>query len=117
MRTITNDYHDAQVFDLGSRGARGPYLEDGPYLVTQIGVSPRDPLSKTSMFVLRPDGYWVDFNSYASPVYSFRLGQCSKRHDVFRLARLRSDLPITFCFLQQHQFPVGRVKHVRAGVS
>lgn len=66
MRTITNDYHDAQVFDLGSRGARGPYLEDGPYLVTQIGVSPRDPLSKTRMFVLRPDGYWVDFNAYAS---------------------------------------------------
>ena len=66
MRTITNDYHDAQVFDLGSPGARGPYLERGPYLVTQTGVSPRDPLPKTRMFVLRPDGYWVDFNAYAS---------------------------------------------------
>jgi hypothetical protein len=26
MRTITNDYHDAQVLDLGSRVVRGPYL-------------------------------------------------------------------------------------------
>ena len=65
MRTITNNYHDARVLDLGSRGKRGPYLEDGPYLVTQTGVSPRDPLSKTRMFVLRPDGCWVDFNAYA----------------------------------------------------
>jgi hypothetical protein len=65
MRTITNDYHDAQVFDLGSRAVRGPYLERGPYLVTQTGVSPRDPLPKTRMFVLRPDGCWVDFNAYA----------------------------------------------------
>ena len=54
MRTITNDYHDAQVLDLGSRVVRGPYLEDGPYLVTQTGVSPTDPLPKTRMFVLRP---------------------------------------------------------------
>ena len=65
MRTITNDYHDAQVVDLGSRGKRGPYLEDGPYLVTQTGVAPRDPIPKTRMFVLRPDGCWVDFNAYA----------------------------------------------------
>ena len=65
MRTITNNYHDARVLDLGSRGKRGPYLEDGPYLVTQIGVAPRDPIPKTRMFVLRPDGCWVDFNAYA----------------------------------------------------
>jgi hypothetical protein len=52
MRTITNDYRDAQILNLGSEGERGPYL------VT--------PLLKTRMFVLRPDGYWVDFNAYAS---------------------------------------------------
>jgi hypothetical protein len=34
--------------------------------VTQTGVSPRDPMPKTRMFVLRPDGCWVDFNAYAS---------------------------------------------------
>ena len=66
MRTITNDYHDAQVLDLGSRVVSGPYLEDGPFLVTQLGVSPTDPLpEKIRMFVLRPDGCWVDFNAYA----------------------------------------------------
>ena len=60
MRTITNDYHDVQILNLGSEGERGPYL------VTQTGVSPKDPLPKTRMFVLRPDGNWVDFNAYAS---------------------------------------------------
>jgi len=60
MRTITNNYRDAQILNLGSDGERGPYL------VTQTGVSPRDPMPKTRMFVLRPDGSWVDFNAYAS---------------------------------------------------
>jgi hypothetical protein len=60
MHTITNDYKDAQILNLGFEG------EHGPYLVTQTGVAPSDPLPKTRMFVLRPDGYWVDFNAYAS---------------------------------------------------
>jgi hypothetical protein len=59
MRTLTNDYRDAHVLNLGSSG------EHGPYLVTQTGVAPSDPLPKTRMFVLRPDGHWVDFNAYA----------------------------------------------------
>ena len=59
MRTITNDYRDAQILNLGSGGERGPYL------VTQTGVSPKDPLPEERMFVLRPDGRWVDFNAYA----------------------------------------------------
>ena len=58
MRTITNDYRDAKVLDLGASG------EKGPYLVTQTGVSPSDPIPKTRMFVLRPDGRWADFNAY-----------------------------------------------------
>ena len=60
MHTITNNYRDAQILNLGSSGERGPYV------VTQTGVSPRDPIPKTRMFVLRPDGCWVDFNAYAS---------------------------------------------------
>jgi hypothetical protein len=59
MRTITNDYRDAQILNLASCG------EGGPYMVTQTGVAPNDPMPKTRMFVLRPDGYWVDFNAYA----------------------------------------------------
>ena len=59
MRTITNDYREAQILNLGSGGERGPYL------VTQTGVAPRDSIPKTRMFVLRPDGCWVDFNAYA----------------------------------------------------
>jgi hypothetical protein len=60
MRTITNNYRDVHVLNLGSGGERGPYL------VTQTGVSPNDSLPKERMFVLRPDGCWVDFNAYAS---------------------------------------------------
>jgi hypothetical protein len=59
MRTITNHYRDSHVLNLGSGGGRGPYL------VTQTGVGPTDPLPKERMFVLRPDGRWVDFNAYA----------------------------------------------------
>jgi len=60
MHTITNNYRDAHILNLGSGGERGPYL------VTQTGVSPKDAVPKTRMFVLRPDGNWVDFNAYAS---------------------------------------------------
>jgi hypothetical protein len=58
MHAITNNYRDAHILNLGSS------VERGPYLVTQTGVSPNDPLPKERMFVLRPDGRWVDFNAY-----------------------------------------------------
>src|SRR5215471_12501070 len=60
MHTLTNNYRDAHILNLGSGEQRGPYL------VTQTGVSPTDVLPKEKMFVLRPDGQWVDFNAYAS---------------------------------------------------
>jgi hypothetical protein len=59
MRTLTNDYRDAEILDLGSG------YETGPFLVTQTGVGPNDPVPRTHMFVLRPDGQWVDFSAYA----------------------------------------------------
>src|SRR5256886_3930718 len=58
MRTITNNYRDAQILNLGTGAGKGPYL------VTQTGVAPTDQQGKTRMFVLRPDGRWVDFNAY-----------------------------------------------------
>ena len=60
MHTITNNYRDAHILNLGSGE------QSGPYLVTQTGVSPSDVAPKERMFVLRPDGQWVDFNAYAS---------------------------------------------------
>src|SRR5204862_6902239 len=59
MRTITNEHHDSQILDFRSG------YETVPFLVTQMGVAPNDPVPKTKMFVLRPDGRWVDFNAYA----------------------------------------------------
>jgi hypothetical protein len=58
MRTLTNDYRDSQLLNLGSPAS------EGPYLVTQTGVSPTAEIPKTRMFVLRPDGCWVDLNAY-----------------------------------------------------
>src|SRR5215468_11934444 len=60
MHTITNNYRDAHILNLGSGE------QSGPYLVTQTGVSPKDVIPKERVFVLRPDGQWVDFNAYAS---------------------------------------------------
>ena len=59
MHTITNNYRDAHILNLGSG------VQNGPYLVTQTGLSPREAVAKERMFVLRPDGQWVDFNAYA----------------------------------------------------
>jgi hypothetical protein len=59
MRNITNDYRDSQILNLGSS------TEPGPYLVTQTGCSPRAEIPRTNLYVLRPDGQWVDFNAYA----------------------------------------------------
>ena len=59
MRVITNNAHDAKILNLGFGDVQGPYL------VTQTGVNPAEELPKTKMFVLRPDGCWVDFNAYA----------------------------------------------------
>jgi hypothetical protein len=58
MRTITNNYADSQILNLG-KGS-----DHGPYLVTQTGVAPTDHRAKTRLFVLRPDGRWADFNAY-----------------------------------------------------
>ena len=60
MHTITNNYRDAHILNLGTGE------QSGPYLVTQTGMSPSDVVPKERMFVLRPDGQWVDFNAYAS---------------------------------------------------
>jgi hypothetical protein len=60
MRTITNHYRDARVLNLGTEG------KPGPFLVIQVGTAPHDELFRERMFVLRPDGQWVDFNAYAS---------------------------------------------------
>ena len=59
MRVITNNPHDSKILSLGFGDVQGPYL------VTQTGVNPAEELPRTKMFVLRPDGCWVDFNAYA----------------------------------------------------
>ena len=59
LQTITNHFSAVRLLNLGSGSARGPFL------VTQSGVAPNDGKARERMFVLRPDGKWVDFNCYA----------------------------------------------------
>ena len=58
MRVLTNNPQDSKILNLGFGTVQGPFL------VTQTGVNPADERPKTKMFVLRPDGAWVDFNAY-----------------------------------------------------
>jgi|ERR1044071_344519 hypothetical protein len=59
LQAITNHFSAVKLLDLGSGAARGPFL------VTQFGVAPNDHQARERMFILRPDGKWVDFNCYA----------------------------------------------------
>lgn len=54
MSEITNHYRDFTVVDLTPSISR-----EGPYLVTQVGVAPKDLSCREKMFVLRRDGCWV----------------------------------------------------------
>ena len=61
MPTISNDYHRVQVWNLSPDDE-----QRGPYLVTQTGCAPSAEDTPESLFVLRPDGTWVDINAYLS---------------------------------------------------
>lgn len=55
MRTITNNYNDLEVWNLDAfTGQRGPFL------VVQMGIAPDDERLRPGLFILRPDGRWVD---------------------------------------------------------
>lgn len=55
MGTLTNSFKDVEMWNLNPGGA-----ERGPYLVVQAGIAPGDDLVRESLFLLRPDGKWVD---------------------------------------------------------
>jgi hypothetical protein len=59
MRELTNDYRDLQVINLDPHSG-----DPGPYLVTQSGTAQFNAECRESLFVLRPDGVWVDINAY-----------------------------------------------------
>jgi len=58
MRVLTNNPQDSKILNLGFGTVQGPFL------VTQMGVNPADQLPRTKMYILRPDGAWVDLNAY-----------------------------------------------------
>lgn len=59
MQKLSNNYQDLQVWNLNP--GKGPR---GPFLVTQSGVAPGDDRVRGGLFVLRPDGKWVDITVY-----------------------------------------------------
>lgn len=61
MRTLTNDYLAAEVWDLDPAAK-----SRGPFLVTQMGLAPGSEGTRPAMFILRPDGRWADLAAYLS---------------------------------------------------
>jgi hypothetical protein len=54
MRTLTNDYNDCELLNLGyNRNGHGPYV------VRQDGVAPESLRTQEDRFYLRKDGTWV----------------------------------------------------------
>jgi hypothetical protein len=53
-RTLTNDYKDCHLIKLDTSDPRSPFI------VTQEGCAPDDPLARTRMFYLQRDGIWID---------------------------------------------------------
>ena len=54
MGTINNSFTSVEMWN-PTRGA-----DRGPFLVVQAGIAPGDELVRESLFILRPDGKWVD---------------------------------------------------------
>jgi predicted component of type VI protein secretion system len=54
MRTLTNDYNDCELLNLGYN-TNG----HGPYVVRQDGVAPNSLRTQEDRFYLRKDGTWV----------------------------------------------------------
>lgn len=59
MNTITNNFTDVEMWNLNPGAA-----ERGPFLVVQRGLAPDDPRMRDELFMLRPDGRWVDELGY-----------------------------------------------------
>jgi len=58
MKTLSNDYHDFNLVNLGIlEGGRGPYI------VRQDGIPPGSDLLQEDRYLLRRDGIW--FINYA----------------------------------------------------
>lgn len=61
MPAISNDDKKSLIWNLDTSGK-----SKGPYLVVQTGYVPGDQTMTEQQFVLRPDGFWADFNIYLS---------------------------------------------------
>ncbi|MBL9173076.1 MAG: hypothetical protein JNL10_06045 [Verrucomicrobiales bacterium] len=55
MGTINNSFTSVEMWNLNPGGT-----DRGPFLVVQAGIAPGDELVRESLFILRPDGKWVD---------------------------------------------------------
>jgi|SRR6516165_2188767 len=63
MRTLTNDYQDCELLNLGTN-ANG----HGPYVVRQDGVPPGSSSTQEDRFLLRKDGTWIlDVTAFTLP--------------------------------------------------
>jgi len=61
MGTLSNSFTAVEMWNLNPGGG-----ERGPYMVVQAGIAPGDELVRESLWVLRPDGKWVDSMYYGA---------------------------------------------------
>ncbi|MBN8248031.1 MAG: hypothetical protein J0L84_11365 [Verrucomicrobia bacterium] len=61
MSTLSNSFTAVEMWNLNPGGG-----ERGPFLVVQAGIAPGDELVRESLWVLRPDGRWVDSMYYGA---------------------------------------------------
>lgn len=61
MPTLSNNFTAVEMWNLNPGNA-----ERGPFLVVQPGIAPGDDQVRESLFLLRPDGKWVDSLYYGA---------------------------------------------------
>lgn len=61
MSTLSNNFTAVEMWNLNPGGG-----ERGPFLVVQAGIAPGDEQVRESLWVLRPDGKWVDSMYYGA---------------------------------------------------
>ena len=61
MPTLSNNFTAVEMWNLNPGNA-----ERGPFMVVQAGIAPGDDQVRESLFLLRPDGKWVDSLYYGA---------------------------------------------------
>jgi hypothetical protein len=122
--SLSNNYIDCQILNLDATDPR-----HGPFVVTQDSVDSDDPQQRTNMYLLRRDGSWVEYTTYALMAESERVPVAFD--SMGDITRLMQDLPskpnivreehtdqaALAQFLQQVKAEGGMLAHIKGNVA